>query len=216
MCSRRVCDPEWSRGSEVLRRRLPRRHPPVDCRREDRCNREPGPLLPTAYHAMEMAYKYLMGQEGDIRRRTSAASIITQANAADVPPAWGCPNLIFHAGPFRSCVDQNLLTNHLARLHFARHCLIARVGCLAASPSGCLKPSPQKGKGRHRAPPSRNPSVARQIRRAGLQLTAVRLDDVRDGHGSSPSKNVMGGGGGACSGRPPKVCAGSSHWHMQA
>lgn len=47
---------------------------------------------PQAYHAMEMAYKYLMGQEADIPQPYFLPlPIITQANAAEVPPAWGCP-----------------------------------------------------------------------------------------------------------------------------
>ncbi len=47
---------------------------------------------PQAYHAMEMAYKYLMGQEAEIAKPYFLPlPVITQDNAAAVAPAWGCP-----------------------------------------------------------------------------------------------------------------------------
>ncbi|MDP1730916.1 MAG: sugar ABC transporter substrate-binding protein [Devosia sp.] len=46
---------------------------------------------PQAYHAMEMAYDYLMGKEADIKRPYFLPlPLITQENAESVPPAWGC------------------------------------------------------------------------------------------------------------------------------
>ena len=46
---------------------------------------------PQAYHAMEMAYNYLMGAEDKIQKPYFLPlPLITQANAAEVPPAWGC------------------------------------------------------------------------------------------------------------------------------
>ena len=47
---------------------------------------------PQAYHAMEMAYHYLMGQEAEIPKPYFLPlPVITQENAAAVAPAWGCP-----------------------------------------------------------------------------------------------------------------------------
>lgn len=46
---------------------------------------------PQAYHAMEMAYELLTGNEAAIRKPYFLPlPLITQANAKDVPPAWGC------------------------------------------------------------------------------------------------------------------------------
>lgn len=47
---------------------------------------------PQAYHAMEMAYHYLMAQEAEIPKPYFLPlPVITQENAAAVAPAWGCP-----------------------------------------------------------------------------------------------------------------------------
>lgn len=46
---------------------------------------------PQAYHAMEAAYNLLMGKEAEIKKPYFLPlPLITQANARDVPPAWGC------------------------------------------------------------------------------------------------------------------------------
>ncbi|MCC5973832.1 MAG: sugar ABC transporter substrate-binding protein [Rubellimicrobium sp.] len=47
---------------------------------------------PQAYHAMEMAYLHLMGQDAEIPKPYFLPlPVITQENAAAVAPAWGCP-----------------------------------------------------------------------------------------------------------------------------
>ncbi len=46
---------------------------------------------PQAYHAMEAAYKLLMGKESEIKKPDFLPlPLITKENAKDVPPAWGC------------------------------------------------------------------------------------------------------------------------------
>jgi ABC-type sugar transport system substrate-binding protein len=46
---------------------------------------------PQAYHAMEMAYYYLKGQESKIKKPFYIAlPLVTKDNAKSVPPAWGC------------------------------------------------------------------------------------------------------------------------------
>ena len=46
---------------------------------------------PQAYHGMEMAYFHLMGREDEVKRPNfQPLPLVTQANAKDIPPAWGC------------------------------------------------------------------------------------------------------------------------------
>jgi ABC-type sugar transport system substrate-binding protein len=46
---------------------------------------------PQAYHAMEMAYDLLMGKESEIKKPYFLPlPLISQKNANEVPPAWGC------------------------------------------------------------------------------------------------------------------------------
>jgi ABC-type sugar transport system substrate-binding protein len=46
---------------------------------------------PQAYHAMEAAYLLLTGKESEIKKPNFLPlPLITQANAKEVPPAWGC------------------------------------------------------------------------------------------------------------------------------
>ena len=46
---------------------------------------------PQAYHGMEMAYLYFMGRQDEIKRPNfMPLPLVTQANAKDIPPAWGC------------------------------------------------------------------------------------------------------------------------------
>ncbi len=46
---------------------------------------------PQAYHGLEMAYLYLMGREDEIKKPNfMPLPLVTQANAEEIPPAWGC------------------------------------------------------------------------------------------------------------------------------
>jgi ABC-type sugar transport system substrate-binding protein len=46
---------------------------------------------PQAFHAMEMAYDFLMGKEAEIKKPYFLPlPLITKENAEAVPPAWGC------------------------------------------------------------------------------------------------------------------------------